>query len=82
MTNLKKKKVYEYLERRICILDLQIVGIRDRTFGRSVYVIYNRGLISFFCLTIIHSNQFYLWLKHDHTRTHKNSIKPINKQLL
>ena len=78
----KKKSVYEYLERRKCILDLQIVGIGNRIFGGSVYVIYNRGLISFFSLTIIHSNQFYLWLKHDHTRTHKNSIKPINKQLL
>ena len=73
---------YEYLERRKCILDLQIVGIGDRMFGGSVYVIYNRGLISFFSLTIIHSNKFYMCLKLDHTRTHKNSIKPINKKLL
>ena len=27
---------YEYLERRKCILDLQIVGIGDRLFGGSV----------------------------------------------
>ena len=40
----KKKKVYEYLERRICILDLQIVGIGDRMFGGSVYVIYNKEI--------------------------------------
>ena len=46
-------------------------------FGGSVYVIYNRDLISLFSLTIIHSNKFYLWLKHDHKRAHKNSIKPI-----
>ena len=44
---------YEYLERRKCILDLQIVGIGDRMLGGSVYVIYNKGLISFFSLTII-----------------------------
>ena len=54
----KKKSVYEYLERRKCILDLQIVGIGNRIFGGSVYVIYNRGLISFFSLTIIIQTNF------------------------
>ena len=46
-------------------------------FGGSVSVIYNRDLISSSSLTIIHSNIFYMWLKHDHKRAHKNSIKPI-----
>ena len=53
------------------------MGIGNRMFGGSVYVIYNRDLISLFSLTIIQSNKFYLWLKHDHKRAHKNSIKPI-----
>ena len=53
------------------------MGIGNRMFGGSVYVIYNRDLISLFSLTIIQSNKFYLWLKHDHERAHKNSIKPI-----